>query len=582
MAARNGGKGRKPAAQKRSAVRNKRAGSAGNKYVSGRRSTGPVQRGVHKTAGGARSRTGSGRIRTPYVPVRTGRNSWDDEQNAQLEAMIFDRREFPDAVKAEAAKMPEKLTDVTVQRELGRGRRDLRDKVIVTIDGADTRDVDDGVSLERDADGNWVLGVHIADVAHYVKPGSSLDDEAYRRGTSVYFPDMVLPMLPKELSNGICSLNVGEERLALSVVMKLDPEGQQLDYEIFESLINVRYKITYEDYAALYRETDERREALRAEYAPYLGMLEDMKQLAAVLRARRHARGALDFELPETKVEMGPNGEPADIHPYELTFANNVIEEFMLAANETVATRFAALGVPFIYRNHPAPEAEKLDALENAVRRFGFTLRNRGGTLIQGAIPEMLERCKGHRAEAVIHRLTLTSMGKAVYSDICRGHFGLASEHYTHFTSPIRRYPDLYIHRIIKETLWGAKPETLAARYTDAEAAAADCSDAEREAEKAEFFYTDKLVARYMAGYLGETFVGTVTGVTSFGLFIMLDNSAEGLLFYADMPDNMIFDPRRLSAKGRFTGRTYGLGDRLEVRIAAADEKTGRIQFVFA
>lgn len=595
MATRKGGKGRGPAAQKRSAARNKRAGSAGNKYVSGRRPAGRAAAGgnVRKTArpgnrlsGGAQvrehDRRDRGRISANYVPTRTGRSSWEDEQNAQLEAMIFDRREFPDAVKAEAAKMPEKLTDVTVQRELGRGRRDLRDKIIVTIDGADTRDVDDGVSLEQDADGNWVLGVHIADVSHYVKPGSALDDEAYRRGTSVYFPDMVLPMLPKELSNGICSLNVGEERLALSVVMTLDPEGRQLSHEIFESLINVRYKITYEEYAELYLGAEERQKTLKAEYAPYLGMLEDMKQLAAVLRARRHARGALDFELPETKVEMGTNGEPADIHPYELTFANNVIEEFMLAANETVATRFAALGVPFIYRNHPAPEAEKLDALENAVRRFGFTLRNRGGSLIKGAIPDMLERSKGHRAAAVIQRLTLTSMGKAVYSDICRGHFGLASEHYTHFTSPIRRYPDLYIHRVIKEVLWGAKPETLAARYTDAEAAAADCSDAEREAEKAEFFYTDKLVARYMAGYLGETFVGTVTGVTSFGLFIMLDNSAEGLLFYADMPDNMIFDPRRLSAKGRFTGRTYGLGDRLEVRIAASDEKTGRIQFVFA
>lgn len=516
------------------------------------------------------------------MPKRNTVRNTDEERERQLEALIYSRREFPDSVQAEAAKIPQKLTEEKIRSEILKGRHDLRKEIIVTIDGADTRDVDDGVSLTKIKGGGWMLGVHIADVTHYVKKLTQLDKEAFRRGTSVYFPDRVFPMLPKELSNGICSLNVGEDRFALSVMMRLDEKGEITGHEIFESVIKVRYKITYEQYYELFEGSEDRKAQLSREFKPHLKMLERMRSVAELRRAIRKKRGALDFEFPETRVEIGPNGEPYGVHPCEITFANGVIEEFMLAANETVAAHFEALGVPFIYRNHPAPEKEKLRELDATVRRFGFTLTGRKGNLIPGSIGDMIERSHGLKAGRMIQLLTLTSMGKASYSSECKGHFGLASEKYTHFTSPIRRYPDLWIHRVIKESLLGARPSTLCERYTDAEETAITSSEAEREAESAERLYTDKLVARYMAGFLGETFIGTVSSITSFGLFVMLDNSAEGLLFYSDMPDKMLFDPKRMIAKGRYTGKTYRYGDTLEVILAACDQKTGRIQFQFA
>ena len=512
---------------------------------------------------------------------RAMRESEDERKNSELEDLIESRRFFPDKAAAEAAKIADRLTPETVERELAKGRRDLRGLEIVTIDGEDTRDVDDGVSLVR-IGGGWELGVHIADVAHYVKPGSAVDREAYRRGTSVYFPDAVLPMLPAELSNGICSLNVGEDRLALTVMMRTDTDGNIVSHEIFESVINVKYKITYDEYYRLFEGDAETRGKLAAIFADHATSLAEMRRLAELRRRIRVSRGMLDFELPETKVSIGKNGRPDGVYPYRITFANGVIEEFMIAANETVAAHFSLPGMPFIYRNHPGPDKEKLAELDGAVRLFGFRLTDRKGGLIEGAIADMLEKSAGTGAGPLIQKLTLASMGKAVYSAVCDGHFALASGKYTHFTSPIRRYPDLYIHRVIKESLYGARPETLASRYPDSATVAAGCSEAEREAEKAERFYTDKMVAAYMAGFQGEDFVGTVSGMTSFGLFITLGNSAEGLLFYSDMPDRMIFDPRRLIAKGQRTGRKYRLGDTVEVRLAAADEKTGRIQFLFA
>ena len=553
--------------------------------VRSRSTTKSARSGGSARTGGYVGRRGSYGTMTKTANANKAKGPGKDqisELETELEALLYSRREFPEEAQKEAEAIAQKISEEKILSELRRGRRDLRNLTIGTIDGEDTRDVDDGVSLEPDEEGGWTLGVHIADVAQYVKRDSALDKEAYRRGTSVYFPDKVLPMLPKELSNGICSLNVGEDRFALTVMMKLDSRGEILSDEIFESVINVKYKINYGQYYRLFEGPDYIRDELSREFSDHIEMLDNMRKVAALRHSIRRARGSLDFEFPETKVVINENGLVADVLPEEITFANNVIEEFMLAANETVASRFEALGVPFIYRNHPAPETEKLLALDETVRRFGFTVADRKGNLIPGSIPEMLEKCRSLPQERLIQTAALTSMGKAVYSADCRGHFGLAAEKYTHFTSPIRRYPDLYIHRVIKEWLRGARPDTLRGRYTDAADAAEDSSDAEREAERAERFYTDRMVAGYMAGFLGEDFVGTVSGVTSFGLFIMLDNSAEGLLFYADMPDQMIFDQRSFTAKGRFTGRTYRYGDRVEVKIAAADEKTGRIQFQFA
>ena len=296
------------------------------------------------------------------------------ELETELEALLYSRREFPEEAQKEAEVIAQKISEEKIFSELKRGRRDLRELTIVTIDGEDTRDVDDGVSLEPDGEGGWRLGVHIADVAQYVKRDSALDKEAYRRGTSVYFPDKVLPMLPKELSNGICSLNVGEDRLALTVMMKLDSRGEILSDEIFESIINVKYKINYGQYYRLFEGPDYIRDELSLEFSDHIEMLDNMRSVAALRHSIRRKRGSLDFEFPETNVVIGENGLVADVMPEEITFANNVIEEFMLAANETVASRFEALGVPFIYRNHPAPETEKLLALDETVRRFGFAL----------------------------------------------------------------------------------------------------------------------------------------------------------------------------------------------------------------
>lgn len=499
-------------------------------------------------------------------------------ETADPGALIKDRAVFPEEVRKAASRMPKEVKESVIARELRKGRRDLRLMNLVTIDSEDTKDVDDAVSISRKRNGNWLLGVHIADVSHYVKYGSPLDLEAFRRGTSVYFPDRVLPMLPKALSNGICSLNVGVPRLALSIEMEMDEQGNIVGHEIFESVIQVRYKITYNQLYQLFTVGEP---GLKKQFEPYYEDLAAMKALAELRREIRRKRGALDFDFPETKVVVDGNGKPVDVYPYYTTFANNMIEEFMLAANETVATHFYWLDVPFLYRNHGAPEAEKIDSLAQAVRTMGFTLKGRGGEIHSHAIQSMLEKCKGMPTESIIRMLSLRAMQKAEYSGENKGHFGLAAEYYTHFTSPIRRYPDLFIHRVIKWSLHSELGSVLEEELRGIVFnVAAHSSETEREAESAERQYTDIKVAEYMADYVGEKFTGIISGITSFGIFVRLPNSAEGLLFYNNMPDYMIYDEKRMLARGEATKRTFAMGDRLKVLVADVKIRTGQIEFL--
>ena len=498
--------------------------------------------------------------------------------------MIAERSEFNEAVQQECTRIRPSLSQAAIDRELRNGRRDLRDLKIVTIDSEETKDVDDGVSVQELDSGCVLLGVHIADVAHYVKEGTALDSEARERGTSVYLVDQVLPMLPKKLSNGICSLNVGEDRLALSVMMTIDRKGQVVRYEIFESVVRVTYKITYQQIYALFEGDTNlyRQKDLRKQFDAHYGDLLLMKDLAERRHAMRQQRGAIDFDFPETHVTTDQDGRPVSVETARITFANNIIEEFMLAANETVAEHFSALNVPFLYRVHARPEQEKILKLSTAIRSMGYTLKGKGGEVHAHAIQSLLGTVKGKAAEPIINMLTLRAMQKAEYSPANDGHFGLASENYTHFTSPIRRYPDLFIHRVIKEVfhekLTPGREEALRALVGPV---AEHCSKMEREAENAERTYTDRLVAEYMSGFIGEQFEGTICNITSFGIFVQLTNSAEGLVFYNSMPDYMVFDEKKMIACGESSKRKYAIGDPVKVKVMNCNVKMGQIEFHF-
>lgn len=520
------------------------------------------------------------------------RSKKDDKKQAQKpekplykspEELIEERAAFPEAVKKEVAHVRTTLSNTAITKELKGGRRDLRNLKIVTIDSEETKDVDDGVSIEKTADGKFILGVHIADVAHYVKEGTELDLEAYKRGTSVYLVDKVLPMLPQKLSNGICSLNVGEDRFALSVVMTINKKGFVEKYDIFESLIKVTYKITYKQITALFEgdNADYKQSDLEKEYEEHIADINLMKELAELRHKMRYQRGAVDFEFPETHVTTDNKGKPVSVEARSVNFANNIIEEFMLAANETVAEHFAKLKVPFMFRTHGYPDREKLIALSASVRGMGYTLRGDGEDASY-AIQSLLEKARGKVNEAIISMLTLRAMQKAEYSPVNEGHFGLGAEYYTHFTSPIRRYPDLFIHRVIKAVLHGklnVKQEAFWRSISDD--AAKHCSLTEREAENAERVYTDRLVAEYMYGFVGDAFNGTICNITGFGIFVRLENSAEGLVFYNSMPDYMVFDEKKMIAIGETNRRKYAIGDKVRVKVVNCNVKMGQIEFHF-
>lgn len=479
-------------------------------------------------------------------------------------------REFPDAVMLEAKAAPQ-----AVEESAAAGRLDLRDRVIITIDGASSKDLDDAVSLERDGRGRWVLGVHIADVSHYVRPGSALDLEAWERGTSVYFADQVVPMLPRELSNGICSLNPRVDRLALSCVMNLTPEGEVVDHTIAKSVIRTTERMTYEDCNALLAHRDP---ALAERYARILPMLEDMAALSRVLEGRRRRRGALELDTRESYVVCDESGAPVDVVLRTPGLSEGLIESFMLAANECVAEHLNRLDKPCVYRVHEKPSTDKAETLRAMLAPLGYDLKEADGPSLQ----KLLDTAKGKPEEAAVSMMVLRSLMKARYDGENLGHFGLAAKYYCHFTSPIRRYPDLMVHRILTALLDGRLSGGMERRLAAAvQKAAVQSSQRELAAQSAEREIEKRYMAEFMAGHVGETFAGTVSGVTRFGLFVLLPGGVEGLLGVEALPGRGYhYDETRLTLTEEGGGTAYTFGMPLEVVCAAADPATGQIDFV--
>jgi ribonuclease R len=483
--------------------------------------------------------------------------------------------EFPEKVINQANRCPDTVSEADMY-----GREDLRDVQMVTIDGEDAKDLDDAVSLSIDDKGLYHLGVHIADVTNYVQESSALDREALKRGTSVYLVDRVIPMLPHRLSNGICSLNHGEDRLALSCLMTIDESGEIIDHSIVESVINVNERMSYTDVAKILEDKDEE---TREKYKELVPMFEEMARLSEILRKKREAKGSIDFDFPETRIILDEQGNPVDIVPHERNTATKLIEDFMLAANQTVAEHFYYMQSPFVYRVHEQPDPEKIGALKIFVGNFGHTLRiGRNDGINPKEIQKLLKSVEGTKQEAVISRMTLRSMMQAKYSTECTGHFGLAFDYYCHFTSPIRRYPDLQIHRIIKDYLRGRMNERKLSHYEEIlDEVARHSSETERRAAEAER-ETDKLKkAQYMENHVGETFEGVISGVTAFGLFVELDNSCEGILRASSLIDDFyIYDEENMRLVGEKNRHEYTLGQKIPVKVLRADRISRSIELM--
>ncbi len=483
--------------------------------------------------------------------------------------------EFPREVMEEVQWVEE-----TVNPHKMEGRLDLRRLPTVTIDGEDAKDLDDAITLEKEGD-IYHLGVHIADVTHYVKEGSFLDQEAFRRGTSVYLVDRVIPMLPHKLSNGICSLNAGTDRLALSCLMDIDGKGNVIGHQVAETVIQVNQRMTYTKVNAIVEDSDPEAEKEHLELVP---MFRLMLELSKKLRQKRHQRGAIDFDFPESKILLDEKGRPISIKPYERNAATKIIEDFMLAANETIAEDFYWQQLPFLYRTHDNPDPEKIRQLITFLRNFGYSVRTQQGEVHPKEIQKLLSQAEGREEEALIGRLTLRSMKQAKYTIDNTGHFGLAAKYYCHFTSPIRRYPDLQIHRIIKENLAsGLSPKRIAHYESILGEVAVKTSALERRAEEAER-ETDKLKkCEYMSQFIGKEFEGVISGVTNFGLYVELPNTVEGMVRMNDLSDDYyIFDEARYQLAGEMTKKVYKLGQRVRVCVAGTDKLLKTIDFVLA
>lgn len=475
---------------------------------------------------------------------------------------------FPDDVKEEVANI-----NMEVLPEEYHGRRDLRDQMIFTIDGDDTKDIDDAISIEKFANGHYKLGVHIADVSYYVKEGSPLDNEAMERGTSVYLVDRVIPMLPHELSNGICSLNPNVDRLAISCVMEFDSTGKQLDYEIFPSVIKSRIQMTYKKVNSILEKN-----VVPEGYEPYAETLREMAELAKILRNAKVKRGYINFDIDEAKILVDENCKPTEITVRERGVGENLIEDFMIAANECVATHIYFMNLPFIYRVHEVPKEEKIRSFLAFVSNLGYSIPGDIKDTKPTTMQKILKALEDKPEYKILSSLLLRCMQKAVYKPVNLGHYGLASTCYTHFTSPIRRYPDTTVHRLLRTYLfenkidnttirkWEEKLVYIADHSSDRERASVDC---EREVE-------DMKMAEYMENHIGEEFNGMISSVTSFGMFVELDNLVEGLVPLRDMPDFFVYDEERMTLTGEKSHVKYTIGDKVRVKVvrASKDDKT--------
>ncbi|KOY82175.1 ribonuclease R [Lysinibacillus sp. FSL H8-0500] len=482
--------------------------------------------------------------------------------------------EFPDEVIAAAQRVPDEITEADLV-----GRRDLRHETIVTIDGADAKDLDDAVTVTKNGDGTYKLGVHIADVSYYVTQGSVIDIEAYDRATSVYLTDRVIPMIPHRLSNGICSLNPQVDRLTLSCEMIIDANGNVVAHEIFQSVIKTTERMTYKD---VYKILEEQDEALLERYESLVPMFNNMKELSNILRHKREMRGAIDFDFKESKVIVNEEGWPVDIELRERTVAEKLIEDFMLAANETVAEHFHWMNVPFIYRIHEDPKPEKLQRFFEFVTNFGILIKGTGNTIHPKALQDVLKAIEGMPEEPVISTMLLRSMQQAKYYPESLGHFGLSTDFYTHFTSPIRRYPDLIVHRLIRTYLINkdTSRETIAQWSMAMDEIADHTSERERRAVDAERDTDALKKAQYMSDKIGEEFEGIVSSITNFGIFVELPNTIEGLVHISNMTDDYYrFDDRQMIMIGERTNRQFRIGDEVKVRVANVIIEESSIDF---
>ena len=484
--------------------------------------------------------------------------------------------EFPAEVEQEANKVPEQ-----VLVDESENRRDLRDKIIVTIDGDDAKDLDDAIYIERLANGNFLLGVHIADVSYYVRENTPLDKEARERGTSVYLVDRVLPMLPRRLSNGICSLNAGEDRLAMSIEMEIDYRGKVLKYEIFPSIIKVHTRLTYNIVRQILVDNDE---ALRQEHAKLMEPLENMERLCHILRNHRMQRGAVDFDFPEIKVKLDDTGKPIELVKRVRSLSESIIEEFMLIANETIAQHMHKIKMPFVFRVHEQPEQGKIDKLNNLLHNFGQNIP-KSDEIRPKELQNILKKVAGKPEERIISTVMLRSLKQARYEAENIGHFGLAATYYTHFTSPIRRYPDLIVHRLLRETfrtgdISEKRKQKLTAILPEI---ALHASQRERAAAEAERETVDLKKVEYMTQFIGQHFMGIINGVTAFGIFVELESGVEGLVRVSSMQnDYYVYVEEQYALIGEHTKKVYRLGDQVEIIVANANIEERNIDFIIA
>ncbi len=489
---------------------------------------------------------------------------------------VVKKYDLPEEFPATVLSYTDKINETIAEEELKR-RRNLRNEMVMTIDGEDAKDLDDAVTVKRLDNGNFKLGVHIADVAHYVKENSPIDQEAFKRATSVYLLDLVIPMLPQKLSNNLCSLNPFEPKLAMSCDMVIDTEGNVVDHELYESVIESKLRATYTDITRVLN--DEKADDLK-KYEDFIPMIKDMKELQQILEKKRENRGAIEFDFPESKITLDKLGKPIDVSLYPREISNKIIEEFMLACNETVSEHMFWTHVPFIYRIHEAPDDEKLKAFTEFSFNLGYPVKLFKGVQPK-ALQEVLKKVKGEPQEPVLSKLLLRSMMQARYSPENAGHFGLAASYYSHFTSPIRRYPDLEIHRIIKEYLHGELDEERAKKLIPIVAdVSKQASEMERVAVDAERELDALKKSEYMKGHVGEVYDGMISSVTNFGLFIELPNTIEGLIHITSLYDDYyVYDDRYMTLTGEHSGKKYSLGDPITVVVSNVNLDSREIFF---
>ena len=483
---------------------------------------------------------------------------------------------FPEEVVQEAKAYGNKIKEQDIE-----GRRDLRKDIIFTIDGADAKDLDDAIHVEKLENGNYKLDVHIADVSHYVREKTELDKEAYLRGTSIYMLGRVIPMLPRELSNGICSLNACEDRLTLSCSMEITPKAKIVSSDIYKAVINVTERMTYTDVQKILDKSDE--EVLKR-YKKYIKDFELMAELATILKEKRRENGYLNLDIPESKITLDENGYAIDVQKYETYFSNEIIEQFMLVANEVVAERFYWLQAPFIYRVHEAPGLDKIKELNKVLYNFGYKIKvSKEDIVYPNEFAKILEDVKGKDEEKVVSNIILRTLRVAKYDAENKGHFGIASKYYCHFTSPIRRYPDLFIHRIISKYIENnyMVNDFFIKKYSKrAEKRAENCSERERTATKVEREAEDIKKAEFMENKIGEEYDGIISSVTNFGIFVELDNTVEGLIRYENLGDEyFIYNEEKRQAIGEKTNTIYKIGDKVKIRVVDANKILRKIDF---